>query len=237
MDGTHIPIVQPCENPHDYFGYKLKYALNVQGVSYLKGLFLDVDIKWPGSVHDERVFANSRLNRLLREERLPMCYKEVLPGHEKIRVTLLGDPVLSLLPYCMKEFPNAHSNEEVIFNMLQSARNQIECAYGHLKARCQILNKRIDSWLKFILTLIEACCVLHNICELRGKCNVISLHHLKMHETGFIHLTVPKELMWGILSHPTARSIPHWFCVYYFQHSLYFSVTRETFFSVSNSSW
>ena len=32
VDGTHIPIVQPSENPHDYFSYKLKYTLNVQGV-------------------------------------------------------------------------------------------------------------------------------------------------------------------------------------------------------------
>ena len=169
VDGTHIPIAQPCENPHDYFSYKLKYTLNVQGVCDWKGLFLDVDIKWPGSVHDGRVFANSRINRLLREERLPMCYKELLPGHEKIPVTLLGDPAYPLLPYCMKEFPNARSNEEVIFNnMLRSARNPIECAYGRLKARWQILNKRIDIGLKFIPTLIYACCVLHNICELRG---------------------------------------------------------------------
>lgn len=109
-----IPIAQPCENPHDYFSYKLKYTLNIQGVCDWKGLFLDVDIKWPGSVHDGRVFVNSRTNRLLREERLPMCYKELLPGHEKIPVTLLGDPAYPLLPYCMKEFPNARSNEEVI---------------------------------------------------------------------------------------------------------------------------
>ena len=169
VDGTHIPIAQPCENPHDYFSNKLKYTLNIQGVCDWKGLFLNVDIKWPGSVHDGRVFVNSRINRLLREERVPMCYKELLPGHEKIPVTLLGDPAYPLLPYCMKEFPNARSNEEVIFNnMLRSARNPIECAYGRLKARWQILNKRIDIGLKFIPTLIYACCVLHNICELRG---------------------------------------------------------------------
>ena len=169
VDGTHIPIAQPCENPHDYFSNKLKYTLNIQGVSDWKGLFLDVDIKWPGSVHDGRVFVNSRINRLLREERLSMCYKELLQGHEKIPVTLLGDPAYPLLPYCMKEFPNVRSNEEVIFNnMLRSARNPIECAYGRLKARWQILNKRIDIGLKFIPTLIYACCVLHNICELRG---------------------------------------------------------------------
>ena len=32
VDGTHIPITQPSENPHDYFSYKMKYTLNVQAV-------------------------------------------------------------------------------------------------------------------------------------------------------------------------------------------------------------
>ncbi|XP_068674456.1 uncharacterized protein [Montipora foliosa] len=169
VDGTHIPIAQPSENPHDYFSYKLKYTLNVQRVCDWKGLFLDVDVKWPGSVHDGRVFGNSRINRLLREERLPMCYKEILPGYENIPVTLLEDPAYPLLPYCMKEFPNTRTNEEVIFNnMLRSARNPIECAYGRLKARWQILNKRNDMGLNVIPSIIYACFVLHNICELQG---------------------------------------------------------------------
>ena len=30
IDGTHIPIKQPHENPHDYFCYKMKYTLNCQ---------------------------------------------------------------------------------------------------------------------------------------------------------------------------------------------------------------
>ena len=131
LDGTYIPIVQPSENPRDYFSYKLKYTSNVQGVCDWKGLFLDMEVKWPGSVHDGRVFANSRIYELLREERLPMCYREILLGHEKIPVTLFGDPAYPLLPYFMKEFPNTQTNEEVIFNnMLRSARNPIECAFG-----------------------------------------------------------------------------------------------------------
>ena len=32
VDGTHIPILSPNENPHDYFCYKMKYTLNVQAL-------------------------------------------------------------------------------------------------------------------------------------------------------------------------------------------------------------
>lgn len=130
---------------------------------------MDVDVCWPGSVHDGRVFANSRTNKSLKAEKLPMLYNEILPGHDKVPVILLGDSAYPLLPYYVKEFPNAHSNEEVIFsNMLRSARNPIECAFGRLKARWQILNKRIDMALKSVPNIVYGCFVLHNICEIKG---------------------------------------------------------------------
>lgn len=169
IDGTHIEIMQPTENPHDYFSYKQKYTINVQAVCDWKGMFIDVEVKWPGSVHDGRVFGNSKINRLLREEKMPMMYKELLPGYDKIPVTLIGDPAYPLLPYCMKEFASPNNNEEVIFNnMLRSARNPIECAFGRLKARWQILSKRINLGLVLVPTLVYACFVLHNFCEQHG---------------------------------------------------------------------
>ena len=48
--------------------------------------------KWPGSVHDRRVFRNSRINRLLKEDKLSILYKEILPGYDKMQVILIGDP-------------------------------------------------------------------------------------------------------------------------------------------------
>lgn len=169
IDGTHVAIKQPTENPHDYFSNKQKYTVNIQAVCDWLGRFINVEVKWPGSVHDARVFGNSRINKLLKEEKLPMMYKELLPGYDKLPATLIGDLAYPLLPYCMKEFANPRSNEEVIFNnMLRSARNPIECAFGRLKARWQILNKRIDMGLVFVPEVIYACFVLHNFCEKHG---------------------------------------------------------------------
>ena len=52
--------------------------------------------------------------------------------------------------------------------MLRSARNPIECAFGRLKARQQILNKRIDLGLVSVPNLVYACFVLHKFCGKHG---------------------------------------------------------------------
>lgn len=38
IDGTHIPIKQPSDNAHDFFSYKMKYTINVQGVCDSSGM-------------------------------------------------------------------------------------------------------------------------------------------------------------------------------------------------------
>ncbi|XP_028416187.1 putative nuclease HARBI1 [Dendronephthya gigantea] len=136
IDGTHVPIRRPNVDSQDYFNYKQFFSVSVQAVCDAKG-------------------------------QLPKTFNNLLPGHNKIPNYVIGDPAYPLAPYCMKEFPSCKSDAEVIFNnMLRSARNPIECAFGRLKARWSILSRKMDLKLTTVPKNVLACFVLHNFCEL-----------------------------------------------------------------------
>ena len=65
IDGTHSPIMAPSTNSQDYYNYKSFHSLNVQAVCDYCGLFLAVECRWPGSMHDAKMFANSGIKRKL----------------------------------------------------------------------------------------------------------------------------------------------------------------------------
>ena len=168
VDGTHIPIKAPSENTHDYFSYKMCYSVNVQAICDAFGRFINVEVKWPGSVHDARVFSNCQVQKSFVSGKFSLFYTELLSNCECVPQLILGDPAYPLLPYLMKEYEHCITNEHVIFNqLLRSARNQIECAFGRLKARWRILQRPLDIPIKLTPKVIYACFVLHNYCEQR----------------------------------------------------------------------
>ena len=52
IDGSHIPIIVPKENPVDYFNKKGYHLVILQALVDHEYMFLDVYVGWPGSVHD-----------------------------------------------------------------------------------------------------------------------------------------------------------------------------------------
>ena len=82
IDGTHIPIISPQENPSDYYNRKGFHSIIMQAVVDFRGLFLDTYIGWPGKVHDARVFSNSAVYRKGREGTLLPAWKRRINGVE-----------------------------------------------------------------------------------------------------------------------------------------------------------
>ena len=82
---------------------KNRLSLIIQAAGDYKYYFFDVVGKWPGRVHDARIFAHSELNTCLQNHTIQLCVRKLsIPnadnGCESIKVFLLGDPDRPLLP-------------------------------------------------------------------------------------------------------------------------------------------
>ena len=170
IDGTHIPIKAPVESTEDYFNRKHFYSVLLQAVVDADGRFIDTNVGRPGSLHDSRVYNLSSISRKLHRGTLfkPNPVRQI--SGQNIPLLILGDPAYKLATYLMKGFTGRQlTPDQRHFNKrLSSARFVVEHAFGRLKGRWRILNKKNDLRVDFMRPLIHACCTLHNICESNG---------------------------------------------------------------------
>ncbi|GAY57601.1 hypothetical protein WN943_001277 [Citrus x changshan-huyou] len=165
MYTTHIPIIAPKISVASYFNkrhternQKTSYSITVQGVVDTKGVFTDVCIGWPGSMPDDKVLERSALFQ--RADR--GLLKDVwIVGNS-------GYPLMDwvMVPYTQKNLTwTQHAFNEKIGDIQAVAKD----AFARLKGRWACLQKRTEVKLQDLPVVLGACCVLHNICEMRNE--------------------------------------------------------------------
>ena len=172
IDGTHIhvPILRPKESGSDYYNRKGYHSILMQAIVEFRGLFIDVNIGWPGKVHDARVFANSSCYRKGTNGIMFPNWPRTIGG-VSVPLVILGDVAYPLLPWLMKPYlENASTTrQQRNYNYRHSrARMIVENAFGRLKGRWHCLLKRIDSHVLNVPNIVASCTVLHNMCEIYG---------------------------------------------------------------------
>nr|KYP38516.1 Putative nuclease HARBI1 [Cajanus cajan] len=164
---SHVPIIAPKMSVSAYFNkrhternQKTCYSVTVQGVVDHRGVFTDVCIGWPGSMADDEVLEKSALFHRASNGGLNLSGVWVVGG--------CGYPLLDwvLVPYTQRNLTwTQHAFNEKIGEVRRVAKD----AFGRLKARWGCLQKRTEVKLQDLPLVLGACCVLHNICELKNE--------------------------------------------------------------------
>ena len=170
IDGCHIPILPPVLNHTDYYNRKGWYSIILQAIVDPEYLFQDICVGCSGSVHDACVFKNSGIYKKLKNENSFSSQTINIRGVE-VLYFIIGDLAYPLQCFLLKPFPHnsSLSDNQTTFNYrLSRARIVAENAFGHLKARWRRLTKRNDMNVENVPHIVDACCILHNVCEIHG---------------------------------------------------------------------
>ncbi|KAH6804708.1 nuclease [Perilla frutescens var. frutescens] len=165
MYTTHIPIIAPKISVAAYFNrrhternQKTSYSITVQGVVDPRGVFTDVCIGYPGSMADDQVLEKSTLFQRANAGFYQGMW--IVGGS--------GYPLMDwvLVPYSQQNLTwTQHAFNEKIGEMTKIAKD----SFARLKGRWGCLQKRTEVKLQDLPVVLGACCVLHNICELKSE--------------------------------------------------------------------
>ena len=159
IDGCHIPIEAPNQNANSYYNRKKFHSIILQAVCKHDLQFTDINVGWPGRVHDAKVLKNSTLWET---------------GFEKCahgRYHILGDAAYPLKQWLLTPYRDTgHLNRQQLrYNLqLSSKRQVIERAFALLKRRFRRLKYlNMKSEMNMCQTVV-CTCILHNICILQN---------------------------------------------------------------------
>lgn len=169
IDGTLVRIRHPYKNPDHakwFNGRKKMYCMNNTVVVSHEGLFLHVDLGFPGSYHDVTILRHSHLFRNWRHH---------FTHTDEYFEYLLGDPgYLGESMFIMRRLgtherpPDADDLAITTYNKMHAGyRVQVEWGIGGLKRKWRHLMCRFDTTKPKYHHLFRACALLTNFLHRR----------------------------------------------------------------------
>lgn len=171
VDGTHIPILAPQEYHAEYCNNQGWYSIILQAVVDSRGLFWHVFAGQPGSLCETSVLCLSSLWDIAEGRKQLSQLHRPISGQD-FGLYIIGDGAYPLTSWLMKPYPeDGHltPHQEMYNCRISEARSVVEMAFNRLKGRWKCLQKRNDCSLERVKSMVHTCCVLHNLCEIRGE--------------------------------------------------------------------
>ncbi len=160
LDGSHIRVGLPRDQPNYYYNRKKYHSVILQGVCTTDTTFIDLSVGCPGRMHDARVLRKSSL----WDSGLAKC------GMGQYHI--IADAAYPLRRWLMTPYRDCGNltPRQVHYNkVLSTKRVVIERAFGMLKKRFKRLLQGVEIVdMKEIEKLVMACCILHNKCVAAG---------------------------------------------------------------------
>ncbi|KAJ8983616.1 hypothetical protein NQ317_004254 [Molorchus minor] len=153
IDGTHIKIDRPADDPDSYLNRKHFYSIQAQVVCDHRRKIRDIFVGFPGSVHDSRVLRSSPVYETLPEKCNGTYY-------------ILGDSGYPCLRNLLTPFKdNGHlTRRQRNYNyVLSTNRYIIEHCFGITKQKFRQLYHMKLKDISLMVHLIRACAVLCNL--------------------------------------------------------------------------
>ncbi|KAJ8677261.1 hypothetical protein QAD02_013048 [Eretmocerus hayati] len=157
IDGCLVRIKSPPRQFAEIFRCRKGYfAINVLAAVGPDGEFLFVDVRHPGSVHDQTCLDRSALRAWFAQR--------------QITGKLLGDNGYGNKPYLLTPVLNPQTQQQRRYNRSHiPTRNIVERAFGRWKAKFSCVKRGLLNNVNNSIAIIVATCVLWNI--------HLSLHH------------------------------------------------------------
>lgn len=165
LDGKHIRVKCPPNTGSAYFNYKGYFSVVLLAVSDADGKFVTVDVGEYGRNSDGRALKESKFGKALQDGRLQVPNPTPLPGdNELFPYFSVADEAFPLTSNIMKPYPkrNLNNNKRIFNGRLSRGRKSVECAFGMMASKFQVLHTPINCSIKMVDDIILALCVLHN---------------------------------------------------------------------------